>query len=89
MDDIQFMVTDADGWGRVNVLSHDLCFQANGKPWQASMKRVLTCCRSSAEWAVAAASSAKRKSRRHRSRTLVLALGLERLKSFLSVLVRR
>ena len=33
MDDIQFMVIDADGWGRVNVPYHDLCFlQANGKP---------------------------------------------------------
>ena len=26
MDDIQFMVIDADGWGRVTVLSHDLLF---------------------------------------------------------------
>ena len=33
MEDIQFMVIDADGWGRVSVLSNDLCFlQANGKP---------------------------------------------------------
>ena len=33
MDDIQFMVIDTDGWGRVNILSHDPCFlQANGKP---------------------------------------------------------
>ena len=33
MYDIQLMVIDADGWGRVNVLSHDLCFlQTNGKP---------------------------------------------------------
>ena len=33
MDDIQFMVIDADDWGGVSVLSHDLCFlQANGKP---------------------------------------------------------
>ena len=59
------------------------------KSWQASLKRVMSCCRSSAECAVTAASSAKRKSRRHRSWTLVLALSLERLKSFPSVLVRR
>ena len=33
MDDIQFMVIDADGWGGVSVLFHDLCLlQANGKP---------------------------------------------------------
>ena len=87
MGDIQFMVIDADGWGRVSVLSHDLCFlQANGKPEvlagiaEASQK---------AEWAVTAPSSAKRKSRRHRSSTLVFALSLEMLKSFTSVLVRR
>ena len=49
----------------------------------------MSCCGSSAEWAVTAASSAKRKSRRHRNWTLVLALSLERLKSYPSVLVRR
>ena len=59
------------------------------KSRQASLKQVMSCCRSSAEWAVTAASSAKRKSRRHRSWTLVLALSLERLKSFPSALVRR
>ena len=33
MDDIQFMVIDANGWGGVSVLYHDLCFlQAKGKP---------------------------------------------------------
>ena len=72
------------------------CFlQVNGNPdvlvivSPKLLKRVMSCCRSSAEWAVTAASSAKRKSRRHLSWTLVLALSLERLKRFSSVLVRR
>ncbi|XP_066466417.1 uncharacterized protein [Tiliqua scincoides] len=49
----------------------------------------MSCWRPLAEWAVTAASSAKRKSRRHFSWTLDFALSLERLKSFPSDLVRR
>ena len=89
MDDIQFMVIDADGWGRVNVLFCFCKLMVSPKSWQALLKRVMSCCRSLAEWAFTAASSAKRKSRRHLSWALVLALSLERLKSFPSVLVRR
>ena len=52
------------------------------KSRQALLKRVTSCWRSSAEWAVIVASYAKRKSRRHFSWTSKFALSLERLKSF-------
>ena len=77
----------------VNVWCQDLrLFQTNGE------SNVLTCfaeavhelletfCR---EWVLTADSSAKRKSRRHFSWTLVLALSLDRLNSFPSDLVLR
>ena len=51
------------------------------KSWKAFPKRFMSCWRSSAEWAVMAASSAKKKSRRHLLH-LDFALSLERLKSF-------
>ena len=79
MDDIQFKVTDADGWGRGGGESVSC-------PMTCVFFKLMV---SPTEWAVTAASSAKKKSRRHLSWTLVLALSLERLKSFPSVLVQR
>ena len=44
------------------------------KSWQTSLKWFMSCWRPPAEWAVTAASSAKRKSRRHFNSTLNFAL---------------
>ena len=63
MDDIQVMVINADAGGESASCPTTCVFfklMVSPKFVQASLKRVMSCCRSSAEWAVTAALSAKR-----------------------------